>query len=255
MIPKIIHYCWFGGKELPKSAQDCIQSWKKFCPDYEIKRWDESNVDLEENIFVQQAYAAKKYAFVSDYFRFKILEENGGIYLDTDVELIKNIDALLSDDMFMGFEKIHDRVTGVAPGLIIGAIPHNHIMKYMVEHYNGIPFANDQGEKVAQSVVVYMTDYLIEKGLKMIDQMQVVDGMKIYPSSYFCPKDYETGEIHIVENTYSIHHYDSTWWSPRALYLKKLTEKYGKKKGHILYRISLPFNFKLWWEVLREKKP
>lgn len=247
MIPKIIHYCWFGGKELPESAKKCIESWKKYCPDYEIKRWDESNIDIHENRFISQAYQAKKYAFVSDYVRFKVLIEEGGIYLDTDVQLMKSLNDLLDKHAFMGFEKIGNTVSGVAPGLIIGSEPHASFLYDMVNLYNQLAYFDEQSNPIAKTVVKYLTDYLVEKGCIVEDRLQIVDDIVLYPSEYFCPKDYESGEIHLTENTYSIHHYDSTWWEPKALYLKKLSEKYGKKKGLILYRLTMLFRFDLWW--------
>lgn len=247
MIPKIIHYCWFGGKELPESARKCLDSWKKYCPDYEIKRWDESNFNVEENNFVSQAYHARKYAFVSDYARFKVLIEDGGIYLDTDVELLKSLDDLLDNHAFMGFEKCGELITGVAPGLIIGTHPHAQFLQDMVDCYSAINYCDENGNQVAKTVVKYMTDYLVEGGCVVEDRLQTVNGVTLYPSAYFCPKDYESGEIHISEETYSVHHYDSTWWSAKALYLRSLTEKYGSKKGLLLYRLTMPFKMKLWW--------
>lgn len=246
MIPKIIHYCWFGGKDLPQSAKNCLESWKKYCPDYEIKRWDESNFDIEENKFVSQAYHAKKYAFVSDYARFKILIEDGGIYLDTDVELLKPLDDLLDNHAFMGFEKSGSEITGVAPGLIIGTQPHAQFLDDMVACYNGISFCDEEGNQTAKTVVKYMTDYLVERGCVVEDRLQTVNGITLYPTEYFCPKDYESGVIHIGTNTYSVHHYDSTWWPAKSLYLRELTEKYGRRKGLLLYRLTLPFKAKLW---------
>ncbi len=253
MIPKIIHYCWFGGKKMPKSAERCIESWKKYCPDYEIRRWDETNFNFNENLFVRQAYLNKKYAFVSDFARFKVLQNIGGIYLDTDVELIKPLDELLSNRAFMGFEKIEDRITGVAPGLIIGAEPQKEFVVDMINLYNNLEFCNIYHERTAKSVVEYMTEYLVDRGCKLNNQQQEVDGIIIYPSQYFCPKDYESGQINISEETYSIHHYDSSWWNPKAIYLRKLTEKYGYKRGLFIYRMTWIFNLKLLWRIVHEK--
>lgn len=246
MIPKVIHYCWFGKGDLPKSAEYCLQTWKKFCPEYTIKRWDETNFDVYQNKFVKQAYEAKKYAFVSDYARFAILEENGGIYVDTDVEFIKPIDSFLEEEAFMGFEKAKGVLTGVAPGLIIGACAHQTFLKDIKAIYETMEFQNEEGIRTARSVVEYTTEYLKEKGLKMVDQKQKIGEVTIYPASVFCPKDFETGELSVEENTVSIHQYDSTWWSPRALYLKNMKMKYGDRKGIFLYRLARIFNVKLW---------
>lgn len=253
MIPKIIHYCWFGGGDLPESALKCIESWKKYCPDYEIKLWDESNFNIKENRFIVQAYKEKKYAFVSDYARFKVLLKNGGIYLDTDVELLKPLDDLLDNNAFMGFEKAGKELTGIAPGLIIGTNPEAKFVKDMINLYNKIEFCDSEGNIVAKTVVKYTTDYLLKKGCVLENKIQKIEDVTLYPTEYFCPKDYESGKITITENTYSIHHYDSTWWPARAIYLKKMTEKYGAKKGLWMYRVTLPFNLKLWWKVIHEK--
>lgn len=253
MIPKIIHYCWFGGKKIPESAKKCMESWEKFCPDYEIKLWNEENFNMNENLFIKQAYENKKYAFVSDYARFKVLQEEGGIYLDTDVELLKPLDDLLNVKAFMGFEKIENKVTGVAPGLIIGVEPHASFITDMIELYNSIEYCNANHERTAKSVVEYMTNYLVDKGCKLNDEQQEIEGILIYPSKYFCPKDYESGKIMLSEETYSIHHYDSSWWDPKALYLRSLTEKYGYKKGLLVYRMTWVFNLKLWWRIIHEK--
>ncbi len=254
MIPKTIHYCWFGKKELPDSAKKCIESWKKYCVDYEIKLWNEDNFDINENMFISQAYEARKYAFVSDYARFKILYEHGGIYMDTDVELIKPLDDLLKNNAFMGFEKANKKITGIAPGLIIGTEKEAPFLKNMIEIYNNSIFFDENGSQKAYTVVKYMTDYLLDKGCLLEDRLQCVDNITLYPTAYFCPKDYETGEINITEKTYSIHHYDSTWWPEKSLYLRKLIEKYGAKNGVLIYRLTIPFNFKLWWRIIHEKR-
>ena len=138
MIPKVIHYCWFGGNPLPESAQKCIASWRKFLPDYEIKEWNESNFDVNAIPYTAQAYAAKKYAFVSDYARFSILYDNGGLYFDTDVEVIRPMDDIIENGPFMGFEidaSGIDFKKAVAPGLGLGANPGLGLYKEILEHY------------------------------------------------------------------------------------------------------------------------
>ena len=246
MIPKVIHYCWFGKGKLPESAELCIRSWKKYCPDYEIKRWDESNFDINCSKFVSQAYDSRKYAFVADYARFEILKKNGGIYVDTDVELIKPIDEFLNDKAFMGFEKASGKVTGVAPGLIMASEPNAEFLSDILNIYKNMEFYNENKERIAKSVVEYTTSYLEQYGLKKDDLKQVIRDVVIYPSDYFCPKDFETGKTNITDETVSIHHYDSTWWSKRVLMYKKLTSKYGEKKGKILYRIVRIVTPGLW---------
>ena len=137
MIPKVIHYCWFGGKELPKLAQKCIKSWEKNCPDYEIKRWDESNFDINLcPLYVRQAYENKKWAFVTDYVRLKIIYDNGGIYLDTDVEVRKSLDKFLEYNAFFGFENGKNVNTGSG----FGAEKHSSIVERIMEQYKDISF-------------------------------------------------------------------------------------------------------------------
>lgn len=141
MIPKIIHYCWFGENPLPELAQKCIASWEKYCPDYEIKEWNENNFDLNGCAFVKEAYEAKKWAFVSDFARLKIIYEEGGIYLDTDVEILKSFDTLLGNKCFLGEE-----TSGfVATGLGFGAEKYNPIIKELLEMYIGKHFKLEDG--------------------------------------------------------------------------------------------------------------
>lgn len=135
MIPKIIHYCWFGGKEKPESAQKCIKSWKKFFPDYEIKEWNESNFDVNMIPYTKAAYEAKKYAFVSDFARFWVLYHHGGVYFDTDVEVIRNMDDLLAKGNFMGCEVDSIENYSVAPGLGLAVEPQHSLYKEIIEEY------------------------------------------------------------------------------------------------------------------------
>ena len=141
-IPKIIHYCWFGGNPFPELAQKCIASWKKFCPDYEIKEWNESNYDVTKNQYMREAFENKQWAFVSDYARLDIIYENGGIYLDTDVELLKPLDDLLILTGFMGFE---ENKKLCATGLGFGAVPKLPIIKEMRDDYDNIIFIKEDG--------------------------------------------------------------------------------------------------------------
>lgn len=235
MIPKIIHYCWFGGKPLPKSAEKCITSWKKFFPDYEIKRWDESNFDVNITPYTGQAYQAKKYAFVSDYARFWIIHKHGGLYFDTDVEVIKTFDDIIADGAFIGCESPY--VPGcdamklaVNAGLGIGAEPDFKLYKEILDFYNSINFENPDGKSNPETVVTYVTRLLISKGLVNTGEIQSIDGLKIYPSDYFCPISTKDGKLRITSNTRSIHHYDQTWQSPARKYGRKLILALGGVK-------------------------
>lgn len=209
MIPKVIHYIWLGGNPLPKIAKKCIKSWKKYCPNYEIKRWDETNLNLNLCPYVQKAYDQKKYAFSSDVFRFEILKNEGGIYLDIDVELIKPIDDLLNNEVFMGFESEQY----VAPGLILGSVPNNRVIAEIREKYSNLDFEISKNNKTA-TVCVIVTDILKKYGLELKDLNQKLsNGIMIYNTHYFCPKSVDDGKVRISDETYSIHHYLATWRS------------------------------------------
>lgn len=207
-IPKIIHYCWFGGNPLPEKDQKCIESWKKFCPDYKIIEWNESNYDVNKNEYMKEAYEAHRWGFVPDFARLDIIYQYGGIYLDTDVELLCNLDDLLCQEGFMAFES----ETSVAPGLIIAAESGNAMIKDMRDRiYNGRHFRRMDGTYDTVASPKMATEYLERRGLVCNNELQIVAGIRIYPKEYFCPKDYVTGQIHITPNTYSIHHYNASW--------------------------------------------
>lgn len=237
MIPKKIHYCWFGGNPMTELGEKCIASWKKYCPDYEIVRWDESNYDVTKNEYMKQAYDAKKWAFVTDYVRLDIIYEHGGIYLDTDVELVKNIDELLSNKAFMGY----GCTGGVATGLGFGAESGLKIIRELRDYYDKVPFVNEDGSYNTAPCVKYQTEYLLEHGMVDENILQNVEDITIYPKEYLCPMDYSTGALTITENTYSIHHYESSHWSKRArngnLRMRRAQKNYGKM-GFYIYSHS-----------------
>ena len=209
MIPKIIHYCWFGGHPYPAIIQKCIDSWHKKLPGYEFMLWNEQNFDVSSVPYTQEAYEAQKWAFVSDYARFYILYQYGGIYLDTDVEILKDLSPLLTHRAFMGFES----KTSVAPGLIIGTEPRNEVFKNFLTLYENEHFALPNGELNQKTVVARITENLVSKGLILNGHKQCVDEMMIYPTDYFCPIDRDTCKLSITTNTYSIHHYAGSWLS------------------------------------------
>lgn len=218
MIPKIIHYCWFGRGPLPELAQKCIASWKKYLPDYEIKEWNEDNFDVNIIPYTAEAYQAKKYAFVSDYARFWILYRYGGIYFDTDVEVIRPIDDIIERGNFMGFEtdpkpqlKADASEASVAPGLGLGVNPGLGLIKKMLDFYEGRHFEFVLGGIGQLTIVHIATEVLRKAGLKQQQGIQQVDDMWIYPAEYFCPINLKTGRIHVKPNTRTIHHYAGTW--------------------------------------------
>lgn len=218
MIPKIIHYCWFGRGPLPELAQKCIASWKKYLPDYEIKEWNEDNFDVNIIPYTAEAYKAKKYAFVSDYARFRILYQYGGIYFDTDVEVIRPMDDIIERGNFMGFEtdpkpqlKADASEASVNPGLGMGVAPGLGIIKKMLDYYEGRHFEFIPGGIGQLTIVHIATEVLRKAGLKQQQGIQQVDDMWIYPAEYFCPINLKTGRIHVRPNTRTIHHYAGTW--------------------------------------------
>lgn len=228
MIPKIIHYCWFGRNPLPESAQKCIASWKKFFPDYEIVRWDEDNFDVNAIAYTAQAYAAKKYAFVSDYARFKILYDHGGLYFDTDVEVIKPFDDILARGAFMGCEISAPHNNALNPGLGLGVAPGTEIYAELLQLYATLRFVNDDGSPNLTTIVTYTTDLLKKRGLKDTGEIQTVAGINIYPKEYFNPLNDNTGQLEITRNTHSIHWYSKTWLevSPLRMKLSRLAHRY-----------------------------
>jgi len=217
MIPKIIHFVWLGGKPLPKIAEKCIDSWKKFCPDYEIKRWDESNLDISKYKFAQDAYDSKKYAFASDVMRTEILYNEGGVYLDIDVELLKPIDNILQDvDCVMGFETSNM----IAPGLLMASIAGNKDLLNILDIYNNLKFDLDNMTSI--TVCEIFTKYYEQKGLKRENKTQQIENTKFYSSEYFSPIDVVTNKKKITKNTYSIHWYNASWYTPKQKLKNKL---------------------------------
>ena len=223
MIPKIIHYCWFGRNPLPPLATKCIRSWKKYLPDYEIKEWNEDNFDINAIEYTKEAYAAKKYAFVSDYARFWILYHYGGLYFDTDVEIIRPIDDIVKRGAFMGCETNggKDSQISVAPGLGLGFEKGNSLLKELIDLYSNMHFLKEDGTpNLSTTIVGHTTEYLKTKGLKNTSGVQEVEGIFIYPSEYFCPINVVTDKLHVTENTRSIHHYAATWQTKKFKFKK-----------------------------------
>ena len=209
-IPKVIHYCWFGHNPLPKSARRCIASWKTHFPDYEIREWNETNVDVDAIPYTREAYERGKYAFVSDYARFAILYRHGGLYFDTDVEVVRPMDNILARGPFMGIEK-SARSLGVNPGLGLAAEPHAALYRAILDHYAGLHFVDEKGTQLPGTVVKHTTDVLLRHGFAAEDRLQQVAGVWIYPNEWFNPLDDATGRLTLTENTHSIHHYAKTW--------------------------------------------
>ena len=228
MIPKIIHYCWFGRGEKPELARRCIASWRKFCPEFEIREWNEDNCDYLALPFMAEAYAAKKYAFVSDVMRLLVLEQYGGVYFDTDVEVVRDISPLLNDEGFIGFE--NDQF--VNSGQVMAAVPHQRVVQAMIEAYKQLHFTNADGSLNAVGCQRLNTDVLERFGLVRNGQEQLAGGIHVYPADRFNPLDSATGRLKKTENTWSIHWYSMSWL-PKHVRLKA-------KLGRMVRRILKP---------------
>ena len=227
LIPKVIHYCWFGKTEKPISVEKCIESWHRLCPDYEIKEWNEDNYDIHKHPFMEKAFTDKKWAFVSDYARLDILYTYGGLYLDTDVEIVKNFDRLLKNHAFMGFER--DDLVGDGAGF--GCVAGLNIFEEMMRCYDDM-FEYIESPKLR-------TVILLKHGLILNGKKQDVDEVRVYPVEYFCPKNYLTGVVKVTSNTYSIHHFDGSWHEGNSeIYvglMRFLNRRFGEEKGLVIF--------------------
>ena len=236
-IPKVIHYCWFGGNPFPPLALKCIESWKKYCPDYVIKEWNENNFDINFNAYTEEAYDAQKWAFVSDVARLYSVYTDGGVYLDTDVEIIKPIDEILGNSMFVGFET--DKEILINTGLGFGAEKNFHIVKKMLDIYDNISFIKPDGTFDLTPCPMYNTEIIKNEGFIINNTKQTINNVTVYPTEYFCPKAIRTNKLKISKNTYTIHHYASSWWSDeihQGYRRKQRYEKiFGQKIGSYMY--------------------
>lgn len=228
MIPKKIHYCWFGRGEKPKLAKKCIASWKKCCPDYEIIEWNEDNFDVNMNPYTKMCYEQKKYAFLSDYVRLLVVYEHGGIYFDTDVEVVQNIDFLLSDEAFIGCEiDGTDEKNGIVnTGQGFGAIAKSLAVKAMIEEYNMLL----DGKHGTVGCPIVNTQAMVSMGLKSGKEIQKLQHVTIYPSEYFNPYESTTGRLKKTNNTVSIHWYNGSWLSTA----QRIRGKFSKPLHRIL---------------------
>lgn len=233
MIPKKIHYCWFGRNPISDKDKRCIESWKKFCPGYEIIEWNETNYNLQANRYMADAYKEKKWGFVPDYARFDIIYNHGGFYLDTDVELVKSLDELLDNQAYMGFEG----EIWVNGGIGFGAEASDTTIKKLRDMYDEKSFYKENGSLNLTPSPYYITEMLVSMGLKRNNKMQKVETLMIYPSEYFAAKDYETGKVYYTENTISIHQYNASWQTPKERMKMRIKRIIGERLYRCLFSL------------------
>ncbi|MEG1506298.1 MAG: glycosyltransferase [Bacilli bacterium] len=219
-IPKIIHYIWFGQTKLPRLTQKCLESWEKYLPDYKIMRWDESNFDLNTNNFVREAYDNKKWAFVSDYVRLHALKEYGGIYMDTDVEVVKNLDEFLHLHAFSGFENNKDVTTAV-----IGSEKNGKWINEIIKYYERRHFVKKDNSLDCTANPIIITNITNKMfNLDCKNSYQDLGEITFFPKDYFCPLSIEGLKHTFTKNTHTIHHFSGSWLSKfdrREINIKK----------------------------------
>lgn len=219
MIPKTIHYCWFGHNPKPKLAQKCIKSWEKHCADYKIIEWNEENFDISSAPqYVKEAYAAQKWAFVTDYVRLWVLVVFGGIYMDTDVQVLKSLDPFLANRAFSGFEDEKNIPTG-----IMGSEKGLPLFRELLSFYDTARFYLPDGSINYQTNVTTITNTCIKYGLIQNNSLQTIEGFTLYPKEVFCPIDYHTEKLRKTRNTVTIHWFAASWHN-------KEQEKWRKSK-------------------------
>lgn len=234
MIPKIIHYCWFGRKTIPNELNKYISTWKNKCPNYRIILWNEDNFNVNCNEFVRKAYSLGLYAFVSDYARLKAVYDNGGVYLDTDVEVLKGFDNLLANRCFFA---IQQNGCYINTGLCFGAEKKHELVKEMMDYYENIELNNDNKKECACPIL--NTKVAENHGFYRKDETQYIYSLDtvIYCSKYFDPITPDTTNNKLCEETYSIHHYNASWSSPKVRIKRKISNLLGQNKVNFLKKV------------------
>ena len=236
MIPKIIHYCWFGGKEKPALAQACLRSWKRFAPDFELREWNESNFDLSSApLYVRQAMEARRWAFVTDYVRLVALTRYGGVYMDTDVELKKPLTPYLHHQAFAGFEAVDRVQTG-----LLACEPGFPLFEDFLHHYDTAAFLREDGSTDLTTNVEILTRLCVERGLRLDNSKQCVDDLTVYPKEVFCPVEYETGKLKKSRNTVCIHWFSASWHTQQELdqIAKEKRQKEQERRSRLRVRVG-----------------
>lgn len=239
MIPKKIHYCWFGLKPIPNREQACIASWKKHMPDFELVLWDETRFDVNSSLYTKEAYRVKKFAFVSDYVRLYALLNEGGIYLDTDVEIVKPFHDFVKYNAFGSFETPKVVQTGV-----IGSVSNGLLIQKMFDYYKDRNFIQNDGSFNQTANTVVLTEILVENGLILNNKRQSLYLFEIFPTDYFCPINQATQEIVVTDNTYTIHYLSGSWLRPIDRFTRKCKAIIGAVFGFKLVERIRNFIFK-----------
>lgn len=241
MIPKIIHYCWFGNNKKSKEVRKYINTWKKFNPDYKIIEWNEENFDIRINKFVREAYERKKFAFVSDYVRLYALYNYGGVYMDVDVECIKKFDFNKDDNLITSFELEKIVMTGV-----IIASKNQRIIQELLESYNTMSFSDVYVNNQLVPNTVLFTEMLTKYGLKLVNMTQRLgEGITIYSRDYYCALDNENSCLDITRNTVTIHHYSGSWMPLNKKISNRIKKVISKVLGQKKYKQLKNINKKL----------
>lgn len=231
MIPKVIHYCWFGHGEKSELIQKCMASWKKYLPEYRIVEWNEDNFDLNCVPYVKEAYEKRKWAFVTDYVRLYALYTQGGIYMDTDVEVLRPIDRFLHLPAFSGFQTVNCCVTG-----IMGAEKGSKWAKDMMDDYNDRHFIKPDGSLNLATNVHYVSERMMKMGMKLDGHLESIDGyVTFFPVDYFCPKLCVEGTVNLTENSYTIHHFAGSWLGEKGLWIRKIKKRHPLLGYYISY--------------------
>ena len=231
MIPKIIHYCWFGRGEKPKLAKKCIASWKKYCPDFEIIEWNEDNFETDKYPYAKYCLENKKWAFLSDFVRLIVVYNHGGVYFDTDVEVIRPIESLLVYNAFYGFEN----ESNIATGLGFGAIPKHETVDAMIRKYYELK-ADTEGKYPLVICPALNTEALVPMGLELNGKFQKINGAAILPVDYLNPYDDPTGRLNKTKNTVSIHWYSKSWMNKKTILRSKITKPFHRIFGNDCFK-------------------
>ncbi|MBR5125193.1 MAG: glycosyl transferase [Oscillospiraceae bacterium] len=260
-IPKIIHYCWFGGGEIPERDQKCIASWKKYCPDYEIIQWNEDNYDVTQIPYMKAAYDAKRWGFVPDYIRMDVVHRYGGIYMDTDVELIRPLDELLHYGAYAGVEADSNCINF---GLGYGAEPGHPLLRELCDHYKTLEFQNEDGSLNLTPNPIIVTEYLKKrKDVHVVPgEIREAEGLTLLPSEYLCPQNFTTGKTVLTDKTFSIHHYHASWQTAEEIAMqqeyRKFTRLFGERLGELMYHGCKTFKEKgivcTFMKIVRRRK-